>query len=211
MQADETYVGPPIDDPGQLERLPEAFASLLRKKNGFIWFRGGLHMRGACMAPTWHSLHVASVGGVAFHQLYWNVRVTDVPFAEDCMGDQFLLRDAEVVRLAAETGEIASLGIGPDEFLAQVERDPLEFLQMQPLLRFEAEGGRLVPGELLAAYPPFFAQQAGEGVSLRAISADERRRFLADIANQIRHLPDGSTIRFEVARESTSRRTSGCS
>ena len=201
MQTDETYVGPPIDDPEQLARLPEAFASLLRQKNGFIWFRGGLHVRGACMSPSWHSLHAATVGVVAFHQLYWDVRPSDIPFAEDCMGDQFLLRDAEVLRLAAETGKVASLGIGAGDFLAQVEENPIDLLQMQPLFRFENDGGRLAPGELLAAYPPFFAQQAGEGVSLRAISADERRRFLADIANQIRNLPDGSTIRFEVKRE----------
>jgi hypothetical protein len=90
-----------------------------------------------------------------------------------------------------------------------VQVNPVEFLRLNPLLQFESEGGRLVPGELLAAYPPFFAQQSGEGVNLRAVSAGERRRFLADIANQIRDVPDGSTIRFDVAGESTSRRTRG--
>ena len=84
----------------------------------------------------------------------------------------------------------------------------LEFLQLHPLLQFESEGGRLAPGELLAAYPPFFTQQAGEAVSLNAIAADERRRFLADVARQIRNVPDGGTIRFEVAGEYTRRRVS---
>jgi hypothetical protein len=209
MQTNETFVGPPCDDPEQLASLPEPLVSVLRQKNGFIWFRGGLHVRGVCKQPDWHSLLAAASGPTAFHELYWNVRATDVPFAEDCVGDQFVLRDGVVFRLAAEVGDIEDLGIGATEFFARVQEDPVKFLQLNPLLQFESEGGRLVPGELLAAYPPFFAQQSGDGVSLRAISAGERRRFLADIANQIRDLPDGSSVRFVVAGQSASRRTRG--
>ena len=40
----------------------------------------------------------------------------DVPFGEDCMGDQFLLRDGVTHKLAAETGEVESLGVGLREF-----------------------------------------------------------------------------------------------
>ena len=209
MQTGETYVGPPIDDSEQLARLPEPLASTLRQSNGFIRFRGGLHVRGACMSPSWHSLRVASLGPLAFHELYLEVRPTDVPFAEDCMGDQFLLRGDVVLRLSAEIGSLEGLGVGVTEFFARAEEDPLEFLQMHPLLQFESEGGHLAPGELLAAYPPFFVQQAGEGVSLRAIATEERRRFLADVSDQVRDVPDGGFVKFEVVRGSTSRRTRG--
>ncbi len=209
METGETYVGPAIDDPEQLTRLAEPLSAVLRRQNGFIWFRGGLHVRGACMSPEWHSLRNACLGPSAFHELYWSVLPTDIPFAEDCMGDQFLLRHGSVARLAAETGGVEDLGIDASEFLRRVQEDPVGFLQMQPLVQFQSEGGELTPGKLLAAYPPFFAQEAGRGVSLRAISAHERRSLLADIANQIRDVPDGTTIRFEVVRGSTSRRTRG--
>jgi hypothetical protein len=125
------------------------------------------------------------------------------------MGDQFLLRDGIVLRLSAETGSLESLAIGVADFFTKAHEAPLEFLQMHPLLQYESEGGRLAPGELLAAYPPFFVQQAAEGVSLRAISTEERRRFLADVARQVRDVPDGAFIQFEVVRGSTSRRTRG--
>jgi hypothetical protein len=209
MQTGETYVGPPIDDAEQLAVLPEPLASVLRQVNGFVRYQGGLHVRGACIAPAWHALRVASIGPRAFHELYWDVRPSDIPFAEDCMGDQFLLRDDVVLRLSAETGGLESLAMGVVEFFSKAEDDPLEFLQMHPLMQFQAEGGRLAPGELLGAFPPFFVQQAGEGVSLRAIPTEERRGFLADVARQVRDMPDGGFIQFEIVPGATSRRTRG--
>src|SRR4051812_2832298 len=93
-----TYVGPPIDDGEVLNRLPADLARLLHEVNGFIAFEGGLHVRGACHRPAWHSLRNAWVGEDAFHRLYDGVQTEDVPFAEDCMGDQFLLREGRVWR-----------------------------------------------------------------------------------------------------------------
>ena len=54
------YVGPPIDDPEMLERLPSEYRSLLAQANGYVAFHGGLHVRGACLIPEWHSLRAAS-------------------------------------------------------------------------------------------------------------------------------------------------------
>src|SRR5262249_35554925 len=135
----------------------------------------------------------------AFHRLYTTVLPEDVPFAEDCLGDQFLLRDGRVFRLAGETGELRALDIGLAGFFQAVQADPIEFLSLQPLLRFQHDGNMLEPGQLLAAYPPFCTKQAASGVHLAAIAASERRRFLADFAAQIRDVPDGGTIAFKLA------------
>jgi hypothetical protein len=121
-----------------------------------------------------------------------------VPFAEDCLGDQFLLREGRVWRLAAETGEVESLEVGLGGFFEAVQADPVEYLSLHPLLQFQREGGRLEPGQLLAAAPPFCIQESANGVSLRAIPADERRRFLADLAAQLRDVPDGGQIDFRL-------------
>jgi hypothetical protein len=193
-----TFTGPPLDDEDLLARLPTNLADLLRQINGFIQFQGGLHVRGACGEPAWHSLRDAWDGDAAFHRLYPEVRPDDVPFAEDSLGDQFFLRNRRVWRLAAETGEVESLGVGLGGFFEAVEADPVEFLSLHPLLEFQREGGRLEPGQLLAAFPPFCTKEAADGVSLAAIPADERRRFLADLAAQLRDLPDGGKIRFQI-------------
>lgn len=193
-----TYTGPPLDDGDLLDRLPANLAGLLRQINGFIQFHGGLHVRGACREPDWHSLRDAWDGEAAFWRLYPEVRQADVPFAEDCMGDQFVLRDAVVHKLSAETGDAESLGVGLREFFEAVAADPVEYLSLHPLLQHQQDGGGLEPGQLLAAFPPFCTKESADGVSLAAIPAGERRRFLADLAAQLREVPEGGKIDFRV-------------
>jgi hypothetical protein len=193
-----TYQGPAIDDEALLTLLPADLAKLLRELNGWIQFRGGLHVRGACREPTWHSLRAAWLGKQAFSRLYPGiVAPEEIPFAEDCAGDQFLLHDGEVTRLLAETGEREPLEVDLAGFLASVEEDPLENLGLAPLLQLEAEGGGLKPGELLAAYPPFVAQESSEGVVLKAVPAAERQAFLAELAASLSEETDESDREFE--------------
>lgn len=55
---------------------------------------------------------------------------------------------------------------------------------MHPLLRFEREGNRLEPGQVLQAYPPCCTKEAANGVSLRATSAVEAFAYLAEFSRQ---------------------------
>lgn len=193
-----TFTGPVLDDGDLLARLPANLAGLLRQINGFIQFQGGLHVRGACREPVWHSLRDAWDGEAAFWRLYPAVHQADIPFAEDCMGDQFLLRGGLTHKLAAETGEVEPLGVGLREFFESVAADPVEFLSLHPLLQYQQDGGQLEPGQLLAAYPPFCTEESAEGVSLKAISAGERRQFLAELAAQLQDVQDGGQIEFQI-------------
>jgi hypothetical protein len=138
-----TFRGPPIDDESILESLPGNLRVLLRSMNGFIQRRGGLHVRGACAAPNWHSLRTVLEGEFAFHALYEEVELSDVPFAQDCVGDQFLLREGSVCRLAAETGEISVIAASLPEFFAAAAEDPIKILGLHPLIRLEQEGREL--------------------------------------------------------------------
>ena len=137
-----TFVGPPIDDGEILAKIPANLAGLLQQLNGFIQFHGGLHVRGACRQPSWHSLRDAWVGVHAFHSLYPAVHLEDIPFAEDCLGDQFILRDGRVLRLSAETGELQALNLDLAGFFHAVQADPIEFLSLEPLLQFQRDGAR---------------------------------------------------------------------
>jgi hypothetical protein len=192
------YVGPPIDDHEILARLPAAYRDLLGRANGYVAFHGGLHVRGACQAPAWHSLRAVWEGAGALHRLFSAVRPTDVPFGEDALGDQFLLRDGLVHRLAAETGDMETLGVDLAGFDAAARADPVGYLGLEPLEAFRAEGGALAPGELLSVYPPFVVAADGPRRSYRAIPAADRLGSLARLAAQLRDLPDGTAVDLRV-------------
>jgi hypothetical protein len=198
-----TFQGPVISDHDLLPLLPAELCALLEQINGFIQFAGGLHIRGACYEPAWHSLRAAWLGDDAFCRHYPAVRESDVPFAQDCLGDQFLLRNGKVIRLLAETGEVSQIGLGIYAFLTEAQADWTAFLKMQPLLQFQNEGGTLEPGELLSAVPPFCCMESGEQMSLRAVPARERLTFLADFSKQIANVPDGGHITFTITKPSS--------
>jgi hypothetical protein len=144
-----SWVGPGIDDRGTLQALPADLRALLESRNGFIAHHGGLHVRGACREPRWHSLGYWWRGDDALHRLFTAVHATDIPFAQDASGNQFLLRDAEVHRLVTREGVLERLGMGLGGFLHAAEHDAEGFLSLMALSRFVAEGGKLHPGELL--------------------------------------------------------------
>jgi hypothetical protein len=193
-----TYAGAPPDDADILARAPAELASVLRARNGVVAYQGALHVRGACREPAWHSLRHAWEGADALHELFEEVCPSDVPFAEDAFGDQFLLRDGRVLRLSGELGEIAPVADRLEEFFGQLLGDPGRALDYEPLLEYLAGGAELRPGQLLAAYPPFVLSADGARRDIHAVDAVERRRFLADLARQLHGLPDGAEVRFEV-------------
>jgi hypothetical protein len=180
-----TYVGPDPDDSEILERLPGDLRRFLDGANGVVAFDGGLHIRGASTEPHWHSLRHVWTGALALHERYANVRADDIPFAQDAVGDQWLIRDEQVVMLAAETGDVEPLGQTFEEFLQAAAADPVETLGLHPLMQFRSDGGILTPGQLLNVYPPFCTKEAADGVSLAAVPALERLDFLAELSRQL--------------------------
>lgn len=191
------YVGPPIDDVAILAQLPAELQTFLASTNGYVAYHGGLHVRGACLAPDWHSLRSAWEGDDAIHRLFPSVLASDVPFAEDVVGDQFVIRDDFIWKLRAESGDVVPLQLTLAEFDAAARADPDELLELAPLRQFRLDGGELAPGQLLSVYPPFVLQQATHPYSLRAVPTRERLLFLSDLARHLRDIPDGTPIRLE--------------
>lgn len=177
-----TYVGPAIDDQELYRRLPREMRAVLVRDNGFIAFSGGLHVRGASRAPGWHSLREAWEGEHAIHRLWPTVTPEDVPFAQDALGDQFVLRDGIVRHVFGETGKIASVDCGLADFLAAARARPVEYLGLHPLVQFREDGGALKPGELLSIEPPFSARDTAHAVTVRPMPALERLRALSAMA-----------------------------
>lgn len=188
------YAGPPIDDEAILDTLPAELRDFLVRCNGYVAFDGGFHVRGACINPTWHSLRYWWLGAGALHALFPLVEPSDIPFAEDALGDQYLLRGGLVYRLSAELGELRSLGVDLRAFDLAVRKDPVGYLSLEPLEEFRSQGGTLEPGQLLSVYPPFATKEAATGVSYKAVPTADRIRFLAEFARQVANVKDGGQI-----------------
>ncbi|HYO76391.1 MAG TPA: hypothetical protein VE010_08010 [Thermoanaerobaculia bacterium] len=191
-----TYAGPMLDDIDTAEATPMDVWATVVDVNGFIAFGGALHVRGICFEPSWHSLGAAWTGERALHRLFPAIQPEDVPFAQDALGNQFVLREERVWFMEGETGELHSLGFDIQDWLAALIASPGNFLPLHVLEQFRAGGDELRPGYLLSAYPPFCAKESADGVSLRAIPIDERLGFLAALAAQLTTLPDGSRVRI---------------
>jgi hypothetical protein len=186
-----TWRGENVDDVELLRELPPSLVRMLSDTNGFILHDGALHVRGACVTPEWHSLRTALRGPTAFHTLYESVQTTDIPFAQDQVGDQFLLRDGRVFRLSAETGDVEPFANSLDDLFSQVAEDIEGFLNV-------GLGHTMQPGQLLLAYPPFVFRESGADASLKPVRAGEVILFHADLARQIRDVPDGGQVEFKL-------------
>ena len=193
-----TYRGAAIDDVEIIERLPIELQQLIAQRNGFVAFRGGLHVRGACTAPEWHSLRAAMEGSTSFAARFRTVKKDDIPFAQDVFGDQFLLRGGKVFKLDSYADQLEPVADGLVDFFGKVQRDPIALLELGHLAQFESGGETLRPGELLMEWPPFVVEGSEKGVSLRRIPAAERLEFLADIAKQLRGVADGTKVEFKI-------------
>ena len=188
------FFGPDIDDRDTFERLPPALQTILEDTNGFVLLGGGFHLRGACSTPTWHALRRAWEGPMALHRLFKNITPQDIPFAQDAVGDQFILRQGQVHRLWAETGILEDMQMPLGDFFDQIDEDPMGFLDLGPLDLFHEDGDKLPLGHLLHVYPPLCTAQAEEGIQLKAVPADDCINFLADLARQLDGLPEGTAI-----------------
>jgi hypothetical protein len=191
------YTGGELTDLATFARLPVYLQTFLREQNGVVAYFGGLHIRGCVAEPTWHSLDAAWQGPTAFWRTYNEVTESDIPFGQDCVGNQFLLLgDAELL-LDTETGELADLEVDFKHFLFGVEKYPLDALGMEPLRGFQQQGGVLQPGQLVSVFPPFcIAVNSGKAPSLKAVAAADRLGWLADFHQKIKDLPDGQTIQL---------------
>ncbi|MCG8388139.1 MAG: SMI1/KNR4 family protein [Cytophagales bacterium] len=196
------YQGDSISDKQTFNSLPKELQNFLEQVNGIIAFGGGLQIYGCVKQPDWFSLRTA------WNELlrtYEQLTSNDIPFAQDCMGDHFVLRNSQVFYMNCETGEIDNLELNFNEFLREAISNPVEFLSLNPLLQYRKDGGTLEPGELLNAYPPFSMKAEPERMySIKNVPALEQRSYLADFYKQTKNLKDGQQIKVKVINQNTS-------
>lgn len=185
-----TYTCSQIEDTQLFDELPDCLQEFYQDLNGLVAFNGGLHIRGCVLEPTWHSLREAWIGENALHTKYESLNEDDIPFAQDCLGEQYILRGDLVFRLNAELDELEDLELFFEDFIEICIEDPVDFLELHPLLQFLNEEKTLKPGELLNVYPPFCLEHISEEYQLKAVPIDIQLNYLVSIANKTRDVLD---------------------
>ena len=142
-----------------------------------ILYSGGLQIRSEDAEEKLFNINTFTQGDLALSKLYPSVEPGDYPIAQDCFGDQFLLRRGKVINLMAETGDIEEYDCSWEQFLAWADEDPINRLELPDSLNLEK-------GKLLFAYPPFCTKE-GSDASIKPIDGIELVRFHADFAKQI--------------------------
>lgn len=171
--------------------------AVLAKKNGFYAFEGALHvfpdssngdhigLSDWNAASSWRSGYGDAADGLLF-------------FAEDLFGVQHCLKNDRVFTFDPETGAVEQLAESLDEWAGKVLAD-YRMLTGHPLAHaWQARNGTLHIGQRLMPKTPFVCGGAFDIDNLVAIDAVRAMRYRADIARQIRNLPDGSTVQFEI-------------
>jgi hypothetical protein len=189
-----------ITDFETFEKLPNYLQEFLKHKNGFIALNGGIQFRGCVSKPSWLSIENIWLGNNSLLNTYESLSASDIPFAQDGFGDQFIIRDNNVLRLSLENGLLENLDLSFKEFLNLIEINPIEFLMLEPFEALFDLGKKLMPGQLMSVYPPF-TFDSDKVRSFEPISAMERVNFLKDLYTQIKDLPDGSDTRFTVIND----------
>ncbi len=173
-----TYKGEPINDWLTFNRLPGCIQDFLIEINGFTVRNNG----GCVNSPDWHSLNEVWHGGTRLSDLFDSIRPDDIPIAQDCVGNQFIIRQNKICMLDVETGRIELMEIDFQEFIRQIAELSYDELQDSNMQNVE-----LVPGQHFSYYP--VDNSPVLDFSLKAFDSLAHLKLLSMIA-RVNKMPD---------------------
>ncbi len=180
-----TYRGDlPIDEDLAL-RIPQDLLDFYRDTNGLIAYNGGLQIRACTNSDHWNSLGRYWTGERALSRCYPNLLTSDIPFGQDCVGDQFFIREDGVWLLSTETGEVIDMEATLFEFFENCIEDPVEYLAMEPLVHHLDMEGTLSPGMLVHVVPGLSLDVPDDtSYHIDSLTVDERLDWLIKFFNE---------------------------
>lgn len=124
------------------------------------------------------------------------------PFiAESFLGEQYRIVDGEVVRWNPETGQQEPCGASIGDWLTLVRFDPSAEVPLWLLEDWRRLHGILPPGHHLAPSVPFVLGGGYDLSNLYPLAAVSDLRWRAQLATQLRDMPDGAEVRLHVKWE----------
>lgn len=177
--------------------LNREHVTLLEQRNGFYAFESALHL--------FPSYSVGSEIGV----LEWNSdnlwrtsfnRLADgcFFFGEDVFGGQFCIKDDKIHIFEPETGALEFLADNFEDWASSILSD-FDLLTGYSLAhRWQIQNGPIPPGKRLLPKIPFVVGGEFALENLYLVDSVKGMRFRGELAIQIKDLPDGAEIKFEL-------------
>jgi hypothetical protein len=189
-------VGPFSSDNSPLPQLE----SLLGASDGFYAFESALHVFPSTPTQTERSVREWNAPGL-WRQAFACVTDAWWFFAEDAFGAQFAIgSDAAISVFDPETGEFDPLATDIESW-AQAVLDDYRLLTGWPLAHdWQAANGALRPGRRLIPKVPFVLGGEYSVDNLYDADAVSALLYRGDVAAQLRHLPDGTTVKLRVVQ-----------
>jgi hypothetical protein len=187
--------------PKEISVLVAAHASrleaLLQAKNGFFAFESALHI-----FPVGSSTDGYDLGAWNSREI-WRAEYADMDegylfFAEDIFGEQFAISGTQIGRFNPETGEFEAVATDLEEWARRtIENYPAE--TGYPVAHAWQETYGPLPGfKRLVPKVPFVGGGSFDLDNLYAEDAVQGMRSRANLARQIRDLPDGAQVKFAI-------------
>jgi hypothetical protein len=170
---------------------------ILNQRNGFYALESALHVFPSHSSQheigldEWNrsSLWIDAYKGMASNCLF---------FAEDIFGGQFCIKDNKVYSFDPEIGSLGYLADDMEGWAKAIISD-YKVLTGYPLAhQWQEQHGKIPAKKRLLPKIPFVAGGKFKLDNLYLSDAVEGMKFRADIANQIKDLPDGAQITFNA-------------
>lgn len=177
--------------------LTDELCSFLAMKNGFLAFESALHVfptdniNGLITLEVWNSDEL-------WRKNYESLAENCLFFSQDIFGGQFCIFNNKIYSFDPETGDKEFLANSIEEW-ASLILDEYNLLTGYSLAHEWQEMHGVLPIDMrLIPKTPFACEGDFAIQNLYMLDSINGMKFRADIFRQIRNLPDGTKIRFQI-------------
>lgn len=186
-----------VEVPSSAGRLGEELLGMLSRLNGFYAFESALHVRAGGPAAGEPSLQEWNADGL-WRDAYDGMADGHLFFAEDVFGGQFSIKDDCVFTFDPETGEGGPFASSLEEWADHVLFDYEVLTGFHVAHDWQQRHGSLPAGSRLVPKRLFVLGGEYSAENLYVLDAAESMRYRAEIAVQIRDLPEGASVIVKV-------------
>jgi hypothetical protein len=179
----------------QAADLVGELTEMLAAKNDFFVFGPALHVFPCDSNDLSWELVQWNMPGLSKHE-YTSFVDPGLCFAEDIFGNQFCIRDGGVYLFTVETGELKYIASSLNAWAGVILNNDRFWTGWPVAQRWvDVHGGFPLHKRLLPAIP-FICNGSFELDNLQPVDASELMCFWGNFATQVRHLPDGTQLRY---------------